>query len=99
MGVSEFDAFRDQLLRLLDLADERDLTDVARDRLHQAIKLRHGDWLGQVVGTPAEDLGRRLVAQLAEADNELPPAQVEELEALVLARLPQFDEHWKRPDP
>jgi hypothetical protein len=94
MGVSEFDTFRDQLLRLLDLADERNLTAVERDRLHQAITLRHANWLGQVVGTSVEDLGRRLVGQLAEADAELTPDQVEELRALALARLPQFDEHW-----
>lgn len=94
MGVSEFDAFRDQLLRLLDLADERNLSAVERDRLHQAIALRQGDWFSQVEATPVEDLGRSLVGQLAEADAELTPDQVEELRALALARLPQFDEHW-----
>jgi hypothetical protein len=94
MGVSEFDTFRDEILRLLDLADERNLSAVERDRLHQAIARRHGDWFSQVEDTSVEDLGRSLVGQLAEADAELTPDEVEELRALALARLPQFDEHW-----
>ncbi|MGZ4415743.1 MAG: hypothetical protein ACXVRZ_15425, partial [Gaiellaceae bacterium] len=92
MGVSEFDAFQSQLLRLLDLVHERNPTAIERNRLRQAITLRHGDWLGQVRGTPIEGLGRSLVGQLAKADAELTREQVTELDALALGRLPQVNE-------
>lgn len=85
----ETEHFRAQTERLLDLADEQlDLQE--RDRLRLAIVERRGDWFALVGGMPAQELAERFTALLADADRELPPDQVGELEALIRGRLPKY---------
>jgi hypothetical protein len=86
--VDEYESYRLQIERLLDLADEQ-LDERERDRLRVAIDLRHGDWLAIVRDTSTHNLAERLIGQLAEADDELTPEQVRWLEVLVQERLPR----------
>jgi hypothetical protein len=93
MQVDEFETYRASFDRLLRLANEQ-LDDIGRNRIYHAVKLRRDDWLAQGRDTPAENLGRSLVELLAdaEANAEVTADQVAELEQLVYARLPQFDD-------
>jgi hypothetical protein len=73
---------------LLDLATEQ-LTDAQQDRIREAVFAR-GDIQEArafIDGTDAEGAGSRFLAAFAEADRELQPDQVDELEALIDARL------------
>jgi hypothetical protein len=88
--MAELEHFRAQTERLLDLADER-LDEGKRDQLRSAVEQRHGDWLPMVANTPVQGLTQRLTEFLADADRELPPEQVGELEALIRERLPKCD--------
>ena len=87
--MTELEDFRAQTERLLDLADER-LDDGERDRLRSAIEQRHGDWLPMVANSPVQGLTERLTGFLDDADRELPPGEVRELEALIRERLPKY---------
>lgn len=94
---SAFDAYRDQLARLLDLVDEENLSSVDRDALATGIRVARG--VGDTLTLPnlqrqqprAFDFGERILRQLADADEdeELPLDGVVKLEALVRDRLPE----------
>jgi hypothetical protein len=73
--------------RLLDLAHEQ-LDDPERRRLRATITARYGDWEIIARGTAVHNPAERLVGQLADADAELAPDEVRQLEARVYERLP-----------
>jgi hypothetical protein len=87
VSAREVEPFRDQLEGLLDLADEQ-LDRRERDRLRLVIGQRHGDWFAWVGGLPVQQLAERLIGLLEDADKELTPEQVRELESLIRKRLP-----------
>lgn len=82
-----YDKYRAEIERLLDLAGELPLE--MQDRIRAAVSRRQDDAEArkQIDGTPAEDVGGRLLAQLVAADAELEPARVYELLVLIDAGL------------
>jgi hypothetical protein len=80
----DFEAFRDQLSRLLDLADEN-LTAAERYRF----KAAHTEWLGSKRWPPGS-LESRIIHQLTEAAIDVPD-RVAELEQFVQQRLAAKD--------
>lgn len=87
--MAELDDFRAETERLLALADDQ-LALQERARLRAAIEERQGDWFALVGGTSVQGFAERLAGLLAEADRELPPDQVRELEALIRKRFPKY---------
>ena len=87
--MTELEHFRAQTERLLDLAADQ-LVLQERDRLRVAIDQRHSDWFALVGGTSVQGLAERFTALLADADRDLSPDQVRELEALIKKRLPKY---------
>ncbi len=65
------------------------LSDVQQDRIRDAVAARRNTEKARafIDGTLAEGLGIRFLAAFAAADTELQPAQVDELESLIDARL------------
>jgi hypothetical protein len=92
---ADFDAYRQQLSRLLDLVDEQNLAPTDRDALATGIRLarKRGESLTlprlQSQRPRAFELGERILHQLAEADAELRAEDVAELDALLVERLPE----------
>jgi hypothetical protein len=82
-----FAHYRAGIKRLLKLPAE--LSPGMQDRIRHAVRLRHYDVKAreQINSTPAADVGSRFLDQLKEADDELKPDQVHELEALIDATL------------
>jgi hypothetical protein len=66
-----------------------------QDRIRHAVRLRHYDAKAreQIVDTDAWEVGEHFLGQLKAADNELGPAEVRELEALIDAGLAE----WPQP--
>lgn len=87
--MGKLEDLRTETGRLLDLADDQ-LVLQERTRLRMAVDERHGDWFSLVGGLPMQELAVLLVELLADADRELPPDQVRELEALIRKRLPKY---------
>jgi hypothetical protein len=77
-------AYRDEIESLLDVARGL-LSDVELDGLRLAIKGRRAEdvELHAVLTPRVQELRDRLVAQLEDADRELPPADVARLERLI----------------
>jgi hypothetical protein len=73
---------------LLERADEQ-LTAAERARLRVAIEYRHGDWEGIAHQAPVLGFAIRFVSQLADAEVELSPEEVRQLEARIGERLPE----------
>jgi hypothetical protein len=91
---AKFEAFRDELLSLLDAADERGLATETRDAVKAAALERKTeaeltepgeDWR-RSLGPKGLDLAYRIAGLLADADGEF-PERVGELETLVRERL------------
>jgi hypothetical protein len=93
--VSNYDAFRAQLSRLLDLIDEQPLENIHRDMLATGIKVARRDGADLVLQSlrrshpRAFELGEEVLAQLRAADEELESDEVAELEAFVREQLPE----------
>ena len=93
--TATLESFRQQLARLLDLVDEENLAPIDRDALATGIQVARSS--GDDLKLPkleqrqpqAFELGERILYQLAEADTELEPREVSELETLFDERLPE----------
>jgi hypothetical protein len=81
--VEDFEPFRKQVERLLDLVDEYGLSEKDRDKIHEATKGRPP---ARFDDGRAGDLAQRLSALLDEAEIDVPD-QAQELRALVAERL------------
>jgi hypothetical protein len=88
VSTDELNAFRDEVRTLLARAHDQ-LNDQERERLRAVIDQRHGDWPKLARDTSAEHLAWRLIGQLEEAEQELAPDQVRELESLIKGDLPK----------
>jgi hypothetical protein len=73
-----------QIERTLELVREQ-LGDVTQDRIRHAVRSRRDpdQAIRMLVGTEAEHYGVLLVAALGDADRELTPEQVRELEQMI----------------
>ncbi|HEY7560951.1 MAG TPA: hypothetical protein VH650_02135 [Gaiellaceae bacterium] len=87
--MGEFERLRARVESILDLADEQ-LVLQERGRLRLAVEERHGDWFALVGGLPMQTHAERLVGLVGDADRELSPEQVRELEGLIRRRLPRY---------
>jgi len=92
--VSNYDAFRGQLTRLLDPVDEENLARTDLDALATGIRVarRTGDALALPTlarqQPRAFEFGQRILDQLHDGDKELSSDEVAKLNALVSDRLP-----------
>lgn len=92
----DFDTYRDELSRLLDLVDQEKLGRVDRDMLAAGIRVVRGRGGALAEAIPglttqhpkAFELGERIVALLASGDRDLEHGEVAELVALLDRRLP-----------
>lgn len=92
----DFDTYRDELSRLLDLIDREKLERVDRDMLATGIRVvrsRGGALAEAIPGLTtrhpkAFELGKRISALLASGDRDLEHGEVVELAALLQRRLP-----------
>jgi hypothetical protein len=89
----DFEAYRTDIERLLELVRERHLPSVTCDRIRFAVKYRSdpGHDESMLRATDAEELGFRFVATMRDADRELPPEEVKELDRLIDDGLPSPD--------
>jgi hypothetical protein len=80
VSADNFHAFRLELALLTSRAREK-LTPRAQDRIRHAVRLRGDPTLAAsvLVGTEAEDLGTRILAQLADAASVFSPDEVSTL--------------------
>ena len=86
-----FEEYRDQIAALLKQAHTM-LKPGQLDRLGFAIRTTRRDGIdlssfGKRAGAHSAPIGRRLLSLLADADRDLPPEQVTELEVLIRQRL------------
>jgi hypothetical protein len=86
----EFESYRDEIARLLELAQEQ-LPERECERIRIAVKQRHVEYAARYLArTRAESLGGRLIDLLTEAEKDLAPEQVRELELLIESTLPNL---------
>jgi hypothetical protein len=88
MVDDDFLRYHRRIQELLDLAGEQ-LTAAQQDRIREAVFARQDKDEARtfIEGTDAEAMGVTFLAAFADIDSELAPAQAEELEGLVDARL------------
>jgi hypothetical protein len=94
--VSNRDTFNQELSGLLDLIDQEPLEQANRDILARGVAIaRESGQLHLTLPLLQEDhpraveLGESVLAKLRSADEELPPEEVDALDALVRERLPE----------
>ena len=99
MGVSEYDSFRERLVRLLQLVDEQHLDPIRSGILAEGVRLARKvrqplSGSAQHLPGRSRELGDEILAMLASADAspELTAVQRTELGYLVYFRLPLADE-------
>jgi hypothetical protein len=90
---NDFEAFRADIERLLELVRERHLAPVTCDRIRFAVKYRSdpGHDESMLRATDAEELGFRFVGTMRDADRQLPPEEVKQLDRLIDDELPSPD--------
>jgi uncharacterized protein YecE (DUF72 family) len=92
VAPDQFATYRALIERLLELVESHGLTAHDADRIRFAVRLRHDDWWSQIRDTAAENLGKRFVSAMIDADrDDLTTDQIGELEALIEEGLPRPD--------
>ena len=94
MSVSPFEAYRQQIESLLQNTEQL-LTESERDSLRMAIAGARKEGISLMMASPGLmprgiNLGDRILAQLASADDELSPQEVGQLELLIEETLPNI---------
>jgi hypothetical protein len=94
VSVSPFEAYRQQIESLLQNTEQL-LTESERDSLRMAIAGARKEGISLMMASPGLmprgiNLGDRILAQLASADEELSPQEVGQLELLIEETLPNL---------